>query len=595
MLSDFALERARQTPDDIAFRHRLDGHWVGITWREFVARALVLAKGLAGAGLTRGGRLAIMAPTSLEWELFQLAALLNGAAVAGFDPHDQPERVRAMLAVADIDTLVLAHPGLLERLGPSRPACLRRIVCLTEASPPASCTSSGDPVDWHTPASLVVTGAGISAPPAPRTEDPATLIFTSGSTGEPKGIAYTHAQVVLAVENILDAFPEIGRGDRLVCWLPLSNLFQRMLNYCAAGRGAECWLVAEPQTIIERLPEIRPHVFIAVPRFFEKVEAGMRDRMEALPGWSRAIAAWALAAGDVRARGLRNGKPVGVIARLSATLADRLVLRRLRAVLGGQVRYLVSGSAAFPVWLLERFHAMGLPVLEAYGLSENVVPVALNRPGAWRFGTVGRALPANELRIAEDGEVLVRGEGVCHGYLDGTPAALDAQGFLSTGDLGTLDAEGFLTLTGRKSEIFKTSTGRKVAPLPVEAALRRLPGVDHAVVLGADRKMPVAIVTLTAGRIADDFSVVAQALADRMPETLGELAAWTRPAGLLVLRQPFGIESGELTSNLKLRRGEIMHRHGAALEALFAQIEKNEPFLVQLDDARCLVSCGSAA
>lgn len=595
MLPDFALERARRTPDHIAFRHRLDGHWVGITWREFVARARDLAKGLAGAGLTRGGRLAIMAPTGLEWELFQLAALLNGAAVAGFDPHDQPVRVRTMLAVADIDTLVLAHPGLLDHLGPSRPPCLRRIICLTGELPPDSRASSGDALEWHTPASLLAIGPEASTLTLPRAEDPATLIFTSGSTGDPKGIAFTHAQVVLAVENILGAFPEIGSGDRLACWLPLSNLFQRMLNYCAAGRGAESWLVAEPQTIIERLPEIRPHVFIAVPRFFEKVEAGMRARLEALPGWSRTMAAWALAAGDVRARSLREGQPASIIARVRARVADRWVLRRLRAVLGGEVRYLVSGSAAFPAWLLERFHAMGLLVLEAYGLSENVVPVALNRPGAWRFGTVGRALPANELRIAGDGEVLVRGEGVCDGYLDGTPAALDAQGFLATGDLGTLDAEGFLTLTGRKSEIFKTSTGRKVAPLPVEAALRRLPGVDHAVVLGADRKMPVAIVTLAAGRVADDLAAVARALADRVPEALDELAVWTRPAGLLVLRQPFGIESGELTSNLKLRRGEIMNKHGAALEALFAHLEQDEPFLVQLDDVSCLVSCGSAA
>ncbi|MEN9728373.1 MAG: hypothetical protein RL434_2739, partial [Pseudomonadota bacterium] len=553
ILSDFARARAELEPERCAFRQRVADVWTGVTWREFLARAEALAKGLAAVGVTHGSRLAIMAPTSLDWELFQLAALLNGAAVAGFDPHDQPTRVRAMMATADIDTLVVADSGLLEHLALSELTSLRRVIGLAGAPPMQAHAST----ERYGVESLLRAGEGAALPNPPSGDDPATLIFTSGSTGEPKGILYTHAQVVLAVESILQAFPEIGPGDRMVCWLPLSNLFQRMLNYCAAGRGAETWLVGEPQTIMQRLPEIRPHVFIAVPRFFEKLEEGIRARLNALPAWSRVFAEWALSAGDAHARRLRAGTPASVITRCSVVLADRLVLRRLRAVLGGEVRYLVSGSAAFPAWLLERFQAMGLLVLEAYGLSENVVPVALNRPTAWRFGTVGKVLPANEIRLAEDGEVLVRGGGVCHNYLGGDQAATDAEGFLATGDLGALDEDGFLTLVGRKSEIFKTSTGRKVAPLPVEAALRRLPGVDQAVLLGAGKKTPVAIITLTASHAETDLAVIATTLAARVPEALRDLPTYSHPAGLLVLSTPFGIASGELTSNLKLRRAAI--------------------------------------
>ncbi len=590
ILSDFAHARAELDPEQIAFRHRVADVWTGVTWTEFVARAEALAKGLAAVGLTHGSRIAIMAPTSLEWELFQLAALLNGAAVAGFDPHDHPTRVRAMMATADIDTLVVADSGLLERLAASELPNLRRIICLAGAAP----VQSHALTEGYTVEALLRAGEGVALPIPPSGDDPATLIFTSGSTGEPKGILYTHAQVVLAVESILQAFPEIRAGDRMVCWLPLSNLFQRMLNYCAAGRGAETWLVSDPQTIMQRLPEIRPHVFIAVPRFFEKLEEGMRNRLDALSAWSRTIAEWALSVGDAHARRLRTGTSPSFIARCSVVLAERLVLQRLRAVLGGEVRYLVSGSAAFPASLLERFHAMGLLVLEAYGLSENVVPVALNRPAAWRFGTVGKVLPANEIAISGEGEVLVRGEGVCRSYLGDLPADVDADGFLATGDLGTLDEDGFLTLSGRKSEIFKTSTGRKVAPLPVEYALRRLPGVDQAVLLGAGNKAPVAIITLMATRAESDLATFASTLAARIPEALRDLPTYSHPAGLLVLRTPFGIASGELTSNLKLRRAVIQSRHKDALDELFARLENESLFVAQLDANRCLVSCRRA-
>jgi long-chain acyl-CoA synthetase len=223
-----------------------------------------------------------------------------------------------------------------------------------------------------------------------------------------------------------------------------------------------------------------------------------------------------------------------------------------------------------PPWLLERLHAMGLLVLEAYGLSECIVPVAANRPGAFRFGTVGRVMRGNEIRLAADGELLLRSDGVFEGYLGGADAAgsVDAQGWLATGDFAQIDGDGFVRLVGRKSEVFKTSTGRRVAPGAVEAALRALPGVEHAAVFGAGRQSLLAVVALAA-----DAPGAVEALRNAAARTLQSLPDYQRPAGLVVTRRPFTIESGELTGNLKLRRHSVREHYSAALDALAAVVD----------------------
>ena len=247
---------------------------------------------------------------------------------------------------------------------------------------------------------------------------------------------------------------------------------------------------------------------------------------------------------------------------------------------------MVSGSAPFPPWLLARFHAMGLLVLEAYGLSENVVPIAVNRVDDYAFGSVGRVVAGNEVRLAEDGEVLVRGAGVFAGYL-GAPAVdspVDVEGFLHTGDLGAFDDAGHLRLTGRKSDVFKTSTGRKIAPTAVEARLRQIPGLDHVVVFGAGRKAIVALVTPAVdllGPLRDDtaWRDWTRAMATRIKAITADDNEYLRPAGLLAHRGAFTIDGGELTSNLKLRRRQIEARHHQALDALFARLERGGSFV----------------
>lgn len=596
LLTDYYRRRATLAPQATAYHSLVDGRWQATSWAGFVAEADAWAMRFSALGLAAHERLGLMAPTGLDWELAQVGALLCGSAIVGLDAHDQPARLADIVAASGLAALVVGDAAAYARLPTAAITGLRFVLCLRDEPAPAGCA-----VRWIARHEFL-SAAGTPPAQGPTPDTLATIIFTSGSTGAPKGIAYSHAQVCLAVEGILDAFPDITASDRLVCWLPLSNLFQRMIDFCAAGRGAQTYFVADPRSIMTQLPSIRPQVFIAVPRFFEKLNDGIEQQLAAKPAFARRLVAWALRAGDARARALHEGRTPGVVAMTLAALADRLVLRKLRGILGGEIRFMVSGSAPFPRWLLERFHAMGLLVLEAYGLSENVVPIAINRVEDYAFGTVGRVVSGNEVRIGDDGEVLVRGAGVFAGYLDaaGVESPVDDAGFLHTGDLGEFDAQGRLRLTGRKSDVFKTSTGRKIAPTAVEARLKQIAGLDHVVVFGAARKAIVALVTpapelLPGLRDADAWREWARGIARRVSEVTAEDNDYLRPAGVLVHRGAFTIDAGELTSNLKLRRRQIEARHQGALDALFARLEAGGDFVDEAAPDTLMVSCRGGA
>jgi long-chain acyl-CoA synthetase len=390
----------------------------------------------------------------------------------------------------------------------------------------------------------------------------------------------------MATASILRTFADIEPGSRMACWLPLSNLFQRMLNFCAIARGAQIYYVPQPQEIMRHVAAIRPEVFIGVPRFYEKLYAGIVDQIDGMPGPRRRAALWCLRVGSRYRNDLRSARGAGIALRLTYALADRLVLRHIRGVMGTNLRYMISGSAPMPRWLLERFEAIGWRVFEAYGLSENVIPVAANSPAAHRLGTVGQVMPGNEVRLAGDGELWVRGPGVCTGYLGDEAASppADVEGFLATGDYATIDADRFVTLTGRKSDIFKTSTGRRIAPAAVEAALRAIPYVEHAVLFGSGRPFAVAILAVSGGRLRGSTTVGgASSLVDSRDAIVADvrrvLAAfpdYQRPSGLLVTTRAFGIDSGELTANLKLRRQGIAERFASALDELYALLEASK-------------------
>lgn len=569
-LPDLYALRARLAPEEAAYwTTGSKGRWTPTTWGAFWHSAHTLARALKYHGLEPGMRVGIMLPTSLAWECLQLAALLTGAVVIGFDGHDEPARRSRMAQIAALDVLVV--PSLVEAraFDAEIRSSLRLLIVQDEgvASDASAAVAQEAPPILSLQA-LRTQPSGASLPVL--TPDAlAMVIFTSGSTGEPRAIGYTHFQALCAVNAILAAYPDIQRGDRLVCWLPLSNLFQRVLNFCAAGRGASTFFVEDPRRIVEVLPEIRPQVFIGVPRFYEKLQAGITQSIARRARWVRWVANWAFAR-PVTTKPKRT-------CRLLDSIAERLVFRSIRAVLGGEIRFLVSGSAPFPGWLARWFERCGLPVMEAYGLSENVVPIALNTPASRRTGSVGRVLAPNEVRLGADGEVFVRGPGCAEAYLGDSSSLLDTDGWLSTGDLGRFTEDGFLELVGRRVEVFKLSTGRKVAPARVEAALARSDLIDQAMVVGAAQKCTLAIVTLSPEAATLNQEIITARLLAEIPQRMAGIEDWLIPAALLVRRAPFTIAGNELTANLKLRRQVIANRHLDAVREIYREIDEGGP------------------
>ena len=587
---DLLRDQARREPDSPAIYTRLTPtttNWISLTWKEVWDRVIALSIGFKARGLESGDRLAIIAPNGLEWELAHFAALASGAIVIGLDGHDTGERLRKILLHAKVNALVVGGHKILSKLGTSTQAA-KFILSISrtkgiEALPAA--------LTWDEVMKAPFVGNKVPAP-FPKKDDPATIIYTSGTTGEPKGILYSHGQLVLACEAIIAALPAGRPGARFVCWLPLSNLFQRVMNLCAVATGSSLYMVADPHKVLDFVQEIEPDVFIGVPRFYEKLALGIKQELAAETGVKAALAQFALAIGRRYAAVTKNpgGKPT-VALQLQYFLADRLVLRRLRGLFGTRLQYLISGSAPIPLWILEFFESFGCLILEAYGLSENILPIAMNAPNAYRFGTVGKVMPQNEIRIDEDSELLVRGPGLFNGYF-GDPESFERvskDGFYRTGDYGHFDDAGFLKLTGRKSEIIKTSSGRRIALPAIESVLRELSWVDHAVVLGSGQKCLAALLTL--GSSAEGMPTLSPALrAELVAHINAKLSRHEQPTAALILARPFTVDGGELTPNLKLRRAEIERKYATATDRLFqtldqmAQGSEPEQFLIEFHE-----------
>lgn len=582
-VSGLLRTRSSRSPQAIAqWQLAPDGQWIASTWSDYCEAVASLAGGLRKLGMARGDRVGIMAASGKEWDYAQLGILAAGGVAIGLDPHGLDEHTQEIARLCDFSGVVLANPALLEKLGDEARRKLRFILSIEP------CTETGVVALDALIDDEFVDDRWNQAQP----DSPATIIFTSGTTGAPKGIEYSHRQMCLAATSILSAFPDLREGSHLACWLPLSNLFQRMINICAICRGAQTFYVADPREIMRYAPQIAPHVFIGVPRFYEKLHAGIQEALAKKMSWQQKIAQWALRIGERHAAATRAGLPTDKLFKLQLALAERLVLRDLRGILGINLQFMISGSAPMPVWLLERFHGMGLPVLEAYGLSENIIPVALNRPDNFRFGSVGKPLPGCEVRLAEDGELLVRGPGVFSGYLgdETAEARVDSDDFLASGDFASIDDEGFIALIGRKSEIFKTSTGRRVAPSNIESLLRQLERVEFAAVFGAGRALPTALLVMSKATWQDAVHEFCQRLRAEAAKALAPLPSYLRPAGLALTTRMFTLAGGELTANLKMRRRNIEQNFSSVLDELNMHLDNaaGAPFENQSKDGLVL-------
>jgi long-chain acyl-CoA synthetase len=432
-------------------------------------------------------------------------------------------------------------------------------------------------------------GAGKAFRDAARTvrpEDLATIIYTSGTTGEPKGVMLTHANLVA---NLRGAAPslDLSQEDVALSFLPLSHAFERMVAFIYLFSGVSIVFAESFDTVARDLLQVRPTVLTGVPRVYEKLNARIVEVGHSTPGVKGKIFHWAIQAGMARSGALLRGRSPGPITQLKAAVADRLVFSTIRERLGGRLRFAASGSAPLAANILEFFFAIGIPVIEGYGLTETAPILTFNPQNAPRVGTVGKAIGGVDLRIAPDGEILARGPNVMHGYFnkpEATAAVLE-DGWFHTGDIGQLDADGYLTITDRKKDLLVTSGGKKIAPQPIEAILKRSPLVSEAVILGDRRKYAAALIVpefaALERRLKDlgrppapreqlitrpDVMALYQEIVDALNR---ELSQFERIKRIALLPSEFSVESGELTPTLKVKRKVVEQKWQEKIEELY--------------------------
>ena len=571
----------------------------GIAWtsgRDIVERVRDLSLGLATLGMARGDRVAIISESRPEWLFADLAVLAAGAVTTPLYPTLTAEQIGALLEDSGASLAIVSSPALLDRVRaiPDRAASLRAIVVI---DPPETMPTGPIPMVSLAEVSAqghrrILDGWGVArefqeAAKRVQPDDPATLIYTSGTTGEPKGVLLTHGNLVGNLESLHEVL-DLSDEDLALSFLPLSHAFERIVAYVYLRHGVSVVFAESVDTIDRDLRLVRPTVLTGVPRVFEKMEARVLAAGRQLPAWRRVVLDWALGVARRRGKVLPEGGGPSWWLRLQSSLADRLVFREIRARLGGRVRYAVSGGAPLPVELGRLFFGLGVPILEGYGLTETSPVISLMPLARVRFGTVGRPLPRVDVGIADDGEILARGPNVMRGYYrrpDET-AAVIRDGWFHTGDLGAIDADGYLRITGRKKALIVTSGGKKIAIQPIEEALKAHALVAEAMVVGDGRHFPAVLIVPAFGELARrlltaepaDESAAQQLIVREDARELYELivaklnvglAQFERIKRFALLPSEFTLERGELTPTLKVKRRVVEERYRSEIDALY--------------------------
>jgi long-chain acyl-CoA synthetase len=571
------------------------GEIAGTSSRECFEAVRDVSLGFGDMGVNAGDRVAIIAESRPDWLIADLAVLARGAVTVPIYPTLSAANVRYILQDSGARMVVVSTKLQLEKIQEIRhqlPALEAVIAMDAAAAGLTPSVLSFETVSERGHAKMTGEwGAGRVFRETARAVSPgdlATIIYTSGTTGEPKGVMLTHGQLVSNLKAAAVAL-EVSQDDVALSFLPLSHAFERMVAYVYLLCGVTLIFAESFDTVGRDVALVRPTILTGVPRVYEKFQARIMDKALAAPGFRATLFKWGLQAGLARAHASLRGQTAGPFDRLQAALADRLVFEKVRAALGGRIRYLVSGSAPLAPSVAEFFHALGLPIIEGYGLTETAPILTVNPPDAPRVGTVGRALPGVELKIAEDGEILARGPNIMTGYYNKPEATADAlkDGWFHTGDVGTIDEQGYLAITDRKKDLLVTSGGKKIAPQPIESTLKRNPLIAEAVVLGDRRKYPAAL-------IVPDFSALERRLKDlgRPPgdradlvtradvlalyqevvDALNtELSQFERIKKIAILPREFTMESGELTPTLKVKRKVVEERWREEIEKLYGE------------------------
>jgi len=588
------LDRVRASADREAYRYPRGDGWESVTWREAGERVTRLAAGLVALGVEPEQRVGIASSTRYEWILADLAVMCAGAATTTVYPSTITEDVGFILADSECRVVFAEDDAQVAKLRECRSGLplLERVVTFDASADP-------DPDGWVVGIEdLERLGDSLLASrpdavedrvAATRPDSLATLIYTSGTTGRPKGVRLRHGSWTYEGAAIA-ALGILGEDDLQFLWLPMAHSFGKVLLSTQLAVGFPTAVDGRVDRIIDNLAVVRPTFMGAAPRIFEKAHGRIVTMQAAEGGLKERLFRQAFKVGLEKDRLEREGRPVPFLLAKQHAVYDRLVFARIRERFGGRVRFFISGAAALNRDIAEWFHAAGILVLEGYGLTETSAGTFVNHPDDNRFGTVGPVMPGSEVRIADDGEVLVRGPGVMEGYHrqpEQTAEVLSDDGWLHTGDIGRLDGDGYLTVTDRKKDLFKTSGGKYVAPAAIESQFKAIcPYAGQMVVQGNDRSYCVALVTLDPEAMeswAEQNGMAGRSYADVVSstevhdmvagyvETLNaRLNRWESVKRWLLLDHDLTVESGELTPSMKVRRKAVEERYRREIEELYS-------------------------
>jgi long-chain acyl-CoA synthetase len=597
-LAEVFLDGAGRHEGVAASRRSADGTWETFERAELAGRVRALAAGLKTLGCGPGDRLAILSHTRLEWALADWASLLGGYVTVTVYPTLPADQVLHILRDSEARLVFAADAEQLAKLASvERQLSRLRSVVLFDASPESGPASG---LRVMTLDELEAAGRGSAAETEVeaearriRPDDLATLIYTSGTTGTPKGVMLTHGNLYANIRQCASVLP-ISRADVMLSWLPLSHAFERTAGHLLAwSSGARVAYAESTETVARDMAEARPTLMIGVPRMYEKFFEAVEAAVAKGGPVKRWMFAFARRAGRAYVGRRSAGRPLGPFVATGHWMADRLVFSKMRARTGGRVRYFISGAAPLSAEVNRFFYAAGMTVLEGYGLTESSPVTNVNLPDDVRFGTVGPPLAGTEIRIADDGEILIRGPQVMAGYYgdeEGTREALEPDGWLHSGDIGELDADGYLTITDRKKNLIITSAGKNVAPKELEERMGLSPYVENVVLVGDGRKFTVALAVPSLAALEQAFPgrdvslddrptlalepEVAELLESDLFARVADFAHHERPKLVVPIPEEFTIDNGMLTPTLKVKRRAVTEQWADLIEQRYEEAER---------------------
>lgn len=579
------------------FRYKKNGQWQTLTAGLLATNVRAAALGLYALGVRAGDRVALLSENRYEWIVADLGALQCGAADVPIYATQAPKQIQFILQDAGVEVLFISNQAQYDRVSEAlaNQPQLRAIISFEPVQADRQILTFEEFLNWGRTADEKEPQLYDALRTAATPDTLATLIYTSGTTGEPKGVMLSHGNLIASV-LVNYEMAKVSAGQVGLSFLPFSHIFERNTLYMYLFARMTVYLSESVDAVAKNLREAQPHFMTSVPRLFEKIYAKTVEKAEAGGALQAAVAQWSFEVARAWSARASAGQPIPLLLQLKHKLADALVLSKWREAMGGRIEKLVAGGAALEPELGHVFFGAGLPIYQGYGLTESAPTITCNHPRANRIGSVGQAAANVKVRIAEDGEILAAGPNIMQGYYNRPEATAetlkaDAEGrlWLHTGDIGHLDADGFLYITDRKKDLLKTSGGKYIAPQPIENAIKRSRFVNQVVVIGDDRKFPAALIVPQAEALksyATHKQIAYQSYGEllknpkivdfferQVAKYTPELAQFEKIKGVALLEKEMTVENGELTPTLKVKRRVVTEKYKELIDRLYAEKE----------------------